>query len=381
MPHVKPDRIPFASPPFDFVFFVRPGITHPVINTPGQLDELLPRLRDAAWLAIDTEADSLHSYPEKLCLVQLSLPGDTVLVDPLAGLALEPFWDILRDRELILHGADYDLRLLYRTAGLVPKSVFDTMLAARVLGIREFGLHHLVASFLGVRLEKGAQKANWSLRPLTPRMTAYALEDSRHLKPLSDALRTRLAEVGRLEWHAQMCAQLIEDSTRPRTTTADDLWRIKGADKLDRRGLGILREGWLWRDREAIASNRPPFFVLAHDTLLGLAIRAAAGMDWEALMPRRYSPRRRAGLEEAIRRGLALPEAALPEPKRHRSHRLTSVQRDRLEDLRRRRDAAAERLALDPSLIASKADLSQLAVDPRAGEGGVLPWQRQLLAD
>ena len=157
---------------------------------------LLPKLQAARWLALDTEADSLHAYPEKLCLIQISIEGADVILDPLARVDFAPACDILRQHELILHGADYDLRLLRKSFGFVPGAIFDTMIAARLLGYREFGLSNLVQKHLGVTLEKGPQKANWGRRPLTPRMEAYARNDTRHLKALSDLLRTQLEDKG-----------------------------------------------------------------------------------------------------------------------------------------------------------------------------------------
>ncbi len=172
-----------------------------MIDTDEQLAAVLPQLRAADWIALDTEADSLHAYPEKLCLIQLSIPAADLLVDPLSSLNLAPILEVLGQHELVLHGADYDLRLLRKSRAFVPSGLFDTMLASRLLGDREFGLTHLVAKYLEVQLEKGPQKANWARRPLTPRMEAYARNDTRYLKPLADILKTQLQEKGRLAWH------------------------------------------------------------------------------------------------------------------------------------------------------------------------------------
>lgn len=349
-----------------------------MIDAAAQLSDLVPRVREAAWFALDTEADSLHSYPEKLCLLQISFPDNTLLVDPLAGLDLADFWKALAGKEIILHGGDYDLRLLFRSAHFVPTKVFDTMIAARLLGIKEFGLNSLLQAFLGLTLEKGSQKANWSMRPLTERMIKYALADAHYLKPLADALRARLQEAGRLPWHAEECAQLIRECAQNRPATPDEDWRIRGADRLDRRGLGVLRELWCWREKEAIASNRPPFFVLAHETMVAIAARAGAGEGVDGLIPRRYSPRRQEGVVDAVRAGLALSEAQLPHRRKHRTHRLSVAQLERLEELRRRRDAAANRHGLDPSLIASKSTLNELARDWDTECARLLPWQREV---
>src|SRR5262245_6641076 len=219
-------------------------------------------VRAAEWVALDTEAASLHAYPEKLCLIQLSLPGVNDLVDPLAALDLSRLLAALRGHELILHGADYDLRLLRRTCGFVPKHIFDTMLAARLLGFSEFSLTSLVNRLLGIHLEKGPQTADWARRPLTERMVAYALNDVRYLKPAADSLRAALEAKGRLDWHWETCARLVQDCSKVRSPDQDQVWRLKGASRLDRRGLVVLRELWRWRDQEAMAANRPPYFLL-----------------------------------------------------------------------------------------------------------------------
>src|SRR6266516_5959467 len=228
----------------NFRFMSRWRSTWPVIDGDDKLALWLPRVRAADWVSLDTEADSLHAYPEKLCLIQISLPGVDQLVDPLASLDLMPLLDALRGRELILHGADYDLRMLRRTYGFVPKAVFDTMLAARLLGFTEFGLTNLVERLLSVRLEKGPQTADWARRPLTDRMIRYARNDTHYLNPLAELLRAQLQEKARLSWHEESCARLIQECARPQPVDPDQVWRVKGADKLDRRGLAVLRELW-----------------------------------------------------------------------------------------------------------------------------------------
>jgi ribonuclease D len=352
-----------------------------MIDTTAELEHFLPALRQTSWVALDTEADSLHSYPEKLCLIQVSIPLREALIDPLAaGLDLAPLWEALRGKELILHGGDYDLRLLHQGHGFVPDQVFDTLNAARLLGRREFGLHHLVKGFLGIELAKGSQKANWSKRPLTPKMIRYALADARYLKPLRDCLRQRLVECGRLEWHAQMCRQLIAHNTRPPTPPARPPWQIRGASRLSPRGLAVLREVWRWRDREAVAANRPPFFVLDHDRLLRIAERAAVNDGFVELIPKRYSSARRRALIRAVEAGMGVPEHRLPQLHRERGRRMSEAQKRRFEELRERRDQQAKRLGLDPTLIASKSTLSAvvLARDPREH---LLPWQADLLLE
>jgi len=351
-----------------------------VIDTDAKLGAWIGQVRTAPWVALDTEADSLHAYPEKLCLLQLSLPGGDYLVDPLAGLDLHPLWAALADRELILHGSDYDLRLLWKHHRFAPRAVFDTMLAARLVGHSRFSLDFLVAHYLGVTLDKGPQKADWARRPLSERMERYARNDTRHLKPLADRLRAELAAKHRLHWHAESCAQLVAECARDGAPEdADQVWRVKGSHALSRPALAVLRELWQWREQEARASNRPPFFVLSHETLTRLAVAATDSQPIAPLLPRRFSDHRRQGLERALARGLAVPPDQQPQPLRHVSRRLTEAQRARLAELEQRRNSHARRLGLDPALIASRATLLELARAGGKSVPGLARWQRELL--
>ena len=348
-----------------------------VIDTDARLAELLPRLRAAAWIALDTEADSLHAYPEKLCLMQISVEGRDVLLDTLTPVDFAPLFKILHNHELILHGSDYDLRLLRKTFSFVPRSIFDTMLAARLLGHAQLGLVNLVHRYLGVTLEKGPQKADWGRRPLTPRMETYARNDTHYLKPLADLLATELKAKGRLEWHRESCARFIADSAIIQAADPDTEWRVKGSHLLDPAGLAVVRELWRWRETEAIAANRPPFFVLMPETMVAVARAAAASQPCEHLLPRRFSPRRREGALAAVQRGLASPNR--PAPLRSHHKRLNPAQMRRYRELERRRDRRAAELEIDPSLLASRATLVLLVADGARPEELLMSWQRHLL--
>src|ERR1043166_2237978 len=208
-----------------------------MIDTEQKLQSFLPTLHEASWVAVDTEADSLHAYPEKVCLIQISTVSGDKIIDPLAGFSIDPLLDALSGHQLLMHGADYDLRLLRNHHESVPSAIFDTMLAARLLGVRRFSLSHLVETYLGVKLEKGPQKANWALRPLTERMERYARNDTHYLKPLADRLREDLRAKGRLAWQEESCAQLVEDCTEQAPADMDSVWRLKGSHLLGRPAL------------------------------------------------------------------------------------------------------------------------------------------------
>ena len=350
-----------------------------VIDTDENLAAYLPIVRAAEWLAVDTEADSLHAYPEKVCLIQISTVAGDRLIDPLAGINLAPLLEALNAHELLMHGADYDLRLLRKHHEFVPGAIFDTMLAARLLGEKQFGLSNLVEKFLGVKLEKGPQKADWARRPLTERMEQYARNDTHYLKPLVDRLRADLHAKGRLTWHQESCARLIAECSQPPAPDLDGVWRVKGSHLLNRPALAVLRELWQWREQEAVAANRPPFFVLSHDLLVEISAAAAAGQIVETLVPRHVSPRRREGLARAVRTGLEVPPDKHPQFVQHFSRRPSESERRRFAEIAKRRDARAAQLNLDPTLIASRAVLNDLAYSWDAHAPELMNWQKELL--
>jgi len=336
-------------------------------------------LQAASWVTVDTEADSLHAYPEKVCLIQISTVAGDELVDPLAGVDINPLLDALTGHELIMHGADYDLRLLCKHHKFVPSAVFDTMLAARLLGLRQFGLSHLVEQYLGVKLEKGAQKANWAMRPLTERMERYARNDTHYLKSLADKLKGELEAKGRLAWHQESCSSLIKECSAEKSEDMDMVWRIKGAHLLGRPALAILRELWQWRETEAITSNKPPFFVLSHQGLVDIAAAAGTKRPIEPLLPKHLSERRRTGILNAIVRGHEVPHEKHPEILRPMGRRPSETEKRRFTELQKKRDAQAAELEIDPTLIASRGMLSELAHDWQKHEGELMEWQRNLL--
>jgi ribonuclease D len=364
------------------VFDICPRFGHfsaGVIDTEEKLAALLPVVRAADWIAVDTEADSLHAYPEKVCLIQISTTAGDRLVDPLADLKIDSLLDALSGHQLIMHGADYDLRLLYKHHAFTPGAIFDTMLAARLLGIRQFGLSALVESILGTKLDKGPQKADWARRPLTERMENYARNDTHFLKPLANRLTADLTEKQRLDWHRESCARLIAECSQPAPDNSDTAWRVKGSHLLNRAGLAVLRELWQWREDEAIAANRPPFFILAHDKLVAIAESAVGNDSVERHFPRHLSPRRREGIAKAVKAAQIRPPDTYPDILRNRTRRPTEAERRRYHELEQRRDAVAHHLGIDATIIASRSVLGDLARDWDKHAPELMKWQRQLL--
>lgn len=327
-------------------------------------------------IAVDTEADSLHCYFEKLCLIQISFNEQDLLVDPLAGLDLQPFFQVLASKRLILHGADYDLRLMRRTGFSEPRAVFDTMIAARLTGHLEFSLAALVKQYFGIELVKGSQKANWARRPLSPQMEAYARNDTHFLISLSGSLEQRLRELDRWEWFEQSCAKAIATAGIDKERDLDSAWRITGSSDLHDRAAAILRALWLWRDSEARAADRPAFHILQNEKLIEAASRLDRG---EPVSFPHFSPSRQRRFAAAAEAALAIPPEEWPRPIRKPRLRPTPDQERFFARLKTRRDATATQLQLDPALIAPKATLEQIAANPDSAASRLMPWQLALL--
>ena len=354
-----------------------------VVASEQRLADLIRQIEAADRVALDTEADSLHSYREKLCLVQISAPSmvaacreDDFIVDPLSSLDLEPLRCVLEPREIVLHAADYDLRMLRRGLNFTASRIFDTVIAARLLGIREFSLGALVKRFFSVELHKHSQKANWALRPLPPRMLKYAADDVHYLLPLAAKLEEELEQVHRRDWFRQSCGRAIELAAAERERTPDDLWRIGGAGALDPRAGAVLRTLWQWREAEAEMADRPPFHILQNHDLLKAAEFFVSGQvpDYK-----HFSARRRQTFREAGEIALQSPQSEWPVMRRRSGSRPSAEMRQRADQLRDRRDKAAERLGLERSFIASRGALEAIAADPARATTLLVPWQRRLV--
>ena len=353
-----------------------PG-TNVVIQTQAALADLAARIAAAERVGVDTEADSMHCYREKVCLVQVGLPGADELVDPLAGVALKPLLDALETTEMVMHGADFDLRMLYRLGLGTPRAVFDTMIAARLTGAAKYGYAALVAEHFGVTLPKGLQTANWALRPLAPRLAEYARNDTHFLLSLAERLDRRLEELGRREWLAQSCRRVVAAARVVRERDPETEWRVKGSYTLGPRASAILRALWYWREDEARSADRPPFHVMSNADLVDAAQRLDRG---ERVLPRALRGPRRARFSRAADDALALDRADWPgRPAGRARLRFTKAQEKHIASLKQQRDRTAKGLAIDADLIAPRAALERIATEGDDGLEALLPWQRSLL--
>lgn len=362
------------------------------VDTAAQLVELIAAFRAEALVAVDTEAASFHRYVDRVYLVQLSTRAVTAVVDPLAVTDLAPVGALLSDPniETVFHDADYDLRILDRDYGFRARRVFDTRIAAQLLGEPAIGLAALLEKYHGVRLSKAHQRADWSRRPLSPEMLAYAADDTRHLPALRDALRERLRARDRLSWAEEEFARAESLRWSGSTNPGEAYRRIKGARTLQPRQLAALRELVAWREALAAQQDKATFRIIGNEPLLAVSRALPRSLDalsaigeLPATLARRHGP----GLLAAVDRALSLPERDLPGraqgPRLRRDPELDA----RVERLKAARNAVARALALDPGVVCGKATLEAIARErPRSREDlaridGVRQWQVEILHD
>src|SRR5688500_13351730 len=344
----------------------------PYLDTAAEVEEFMRSIAHARILALDTEGASFHRFIDRIYLLQLSTTERSAIIDPLGMDAPPRLGAMLEDPsvEIIFHDADYDLRLLHQDYGWHVRNIFDTRIAAQLLGLRAFGLAALLERHFNVKLEKKHQRADWSMRPLTQDMLDYAAQDTRYLIELRNRMRAELETAGRWSW-AEEEFQGLEGARWPAEEVAAFL-RMKGARDLNRRELAVLREIVPWRDSVARELDRATFRVMSNEVLLEVArLTEATRESLGAIkgMPRSLLERRGGELIDAVRRGLAIPDADLPRfPRAPRYERDPDFD-ENVARLRAARDAAAARLDLDPGVLCSRDRLETIArMQPKSVE-------------
>jgi ribonuclease D len=312
---------------------------------------------------------------------------DIFLVDALAPMSLDPLWKKLSSKHLIMHGSDFDLRLLWDFCRFQPKSIFDTMLAAQLLNRPRIGLAALLEDHFGVKLSKDSQKANWSKRPLTQKMLDYAALDVFYLPALRDLLTKDLEKLGRLDWLHQQCRAQIESGKAGFAPPDENDWRIGRSERFRGQGLSVLHAVWHWRQQTAERLDVPPFKVCSNDLLLKLAQAAENGDAEAAILATVHLGRRHdrliGSLTAAVKAGLARDPHTLPRRRgRDPNHvSLTQAEVTRLDRIKDDRDRLAAKLQLDPTLISNRSQLAQIARAPGKLDEILLRWQADLLRD
>lgn len=357
---------------------------HQLITTPQAWQACLKQLQAEESLAIDLEANSMYVYREQVCLIQISIPEQDYIIDPVADLDLSGLGVLIADPaiEKVFHAAEYDLILLKKEYGWELNNLFDTMWAARILGYKRYGLANLLEELYEVKLNKRYQKSNWCKRPLTLPQLAYAQHDTHFLFRLRDHFIAELTAANRLEEAREIFAEQSQVTPNDNQFDPDSFWSINGINDLTNQQQAVLKKLNIYRDKEAQQRNLPLFKVISNKTLLLLAqeeprsfnqLNQIQGMSWGQI--RRYGEQILAAIEAGRN---------APHPKRPKREKRPSDQvLNRYEKLHNWRKNCARRRGVESDVIISRHTLWDIArQNPRTLESlaqieSVGPWRFQ----
>jgi ribonuclease D len=354
------------------------------IDTPDALEswvaESSARMSEAgeSRVCLDTEADSLHHYREKLCLLQVACAGRFALVDPLQIEDVSSLLTLMNQHDVWFHGADYDLTMLRRTYDWSPKRVFDTQIAARLVGMRQFGYAAIVKETLGVELSKASQKADWSRRPLPQNMLEYAVDDVRYLLPAADILLKRLREHDRMAWFEQSCQTLQADVAARSVAPREDPWRVQGSGRLHGKGLALLKSMWEWREGVAEQRDLPCYRVMSNKQMINLSDIFEKGS--QPVPPKGWRPQWKRAFSGLVTQVDEMTPEEWPKRPRKPKGRLSEGQRTRIDQILKVRERAAEELGLEPSLLGSRSTVEGMVANPEQ-PSPLMGWQQAVLAE
>lgn len=341
------------------------------IETAPRLEEMARILAQSAIIGVDLESDSLYHYIEKVCLLQIATESTSYVIDTLALRDLSLLHPLFSNPKIrkIFHGADYDIRSLYRDFRLQVNNLFDTQLACQFLGLQETGLEAVLRSRFQVELNKKYQRGDWSKRPLSPEMVEYAAKDGQYLIPLARELERELEEKGRLAWVEEECKLMTKVRFAP-SSPAPLYLKVKGAGRLDSRSLAVLEVLLKFREAQAKKSDRPPFKVIRNEALLELALKkpsSAEEMEKGKVLTRREIERYGTHLLQGIQRALAIPEKDLQVYHREARPDWPAAVRSRIKALKNWRDQQAKELKVEPGVLMNNLLINTLALkNPRS---------------
>jgi ribonuclease D len=363
------------------------GKVHKIIDTFDALANLVAMIEDDKIIGVDLEADSMYHFKEKVCLIQIASRGINAVIDPLMIQDLSPLKPLFKKAEIqkIFHGADYDVRSLYRDFRITINNLFDTELASRFLGYSETSLEAVLKNKFEVILDKKYQRKDWSKRPLPQDMISYAAKDVRYLLPLAESLSTELENKSRLHWVMEECEYLSK--VRANTNNTDPLYlHFKGAGKLDPRSLAVLESLLQYRRKIAQKKDVPLFRIFSSQTLLELAEIKPLNLkkleNTEILSHRQISMYG-SKIIQTINDAMQIAPKNLPVYPRKKSPKVPLVVAGRVKALKQWRDARAAKLEVDPALVCTKSLIGTIALQkPRKiSDLAAIPelknWQRK----
>ena len=343
-----------------------PSLNFTIIDTKSALAALARRLQKQKMIGVDLEADSLYHFKEKVCLIQIAAEDFNIVIDPLKIKDLSALKPVFKngDVQKIFHGADYDIRSLYRDFKITVNNLFDTQLACRFLGMGETSLEAVLKSRFDVHLNKKYQRKDWSQRPLPQAMISYAAEDACYLIPLAVELESKLVKTDRLAWVLEECEYLSR--VRPASNDSQPLFvSIKGAGKLDPRSLATLDALLQFRKNIAQKKDRPLFKVIQNKALLQLAAERPQNLkqleNTQALSANQIKMYGQ-NIIKAVGTAVKIPSENLPTYPRRKAPSVKPDVGKRVKALRDWRDDQADRLKIDPALLFTNALISTIAV-------------------
>lgn len=356
------------------------------IDRQDALESAIAAVAAQAEIAVDTEADSLHSYFDKVCLIQISIPGEDLIIDPLARVDLASFGAVLQDDAVtkVFHGGDYDLRIMNRDFGFTVRNLIDTSVCAQLLGYEAIGLAALLERHFGVKANKVHQRADWSMRPLTQEMLDYAAMDTHYLTALAAKLREELQALGRWEWALEEFERM--EAIRFRETPDEgEAWRrLKNLAGLDRRALAVVREIFQWRDELARKADRPTFKVLSNESIVELAkARPESLRDLHGLksVSRYHAERYGRDFVRLVQNAMQIPEEELPERNESKPWIRDKALEARIERLKKARDRIARELKIDGSILAPRHVLAAVAASRSLDVPAMREWQKRVAGE
>jgi len=362
------------------------------VNNKKSFMKMLSVLSQANSCAMDTEADSMYHYQEKLSLIQISTGKYHWLIDPLCDLNLKPLWKCKALKNIIFHACDYDLRLLAIFHEFYPEKIYDTSIGAKLLGERQTGLAALVEKYFGVKLSKENQKADWTKRPLPPEMCYYAVQDTIYLDAIKELQSEKLRKLGRMEWFQESCENLLKNLKKQNEnfkTSHKENWRLKGSNVFKPYELQLLRAAWQWRDKEAQKRDCASYRVLNPYLMLNIIKIAAKckGRIEESNLPK--LPRNIKGnllksFLKALNEAASAPASEFPAIITNKAAPRTAINEDLREKLRELRNEKANQLNIESGLLAKQSQLNALANslngdwEEKFNAAEFMDWQREI---
>lgn len=364
-----------------------------LITRSDELRTLVNTLRSAGQFGYDTEFIGEQSYYPRICLIQTATAETVTLIDALASLDLDPFWELLSDDsvEKIVHAGEQDVEPVLRYRGTSPRNIFDTQVAAGFIGERyPSGLTGLIESRIGITLPRGTKFSQWDRRPLSSRQLQYAANDVRYLPLLRTLIGEQLEQLGNTDWALEECIATT-DPARLRTDPADQRLRVRGVEYLDHKQRTTLRALLRWRDEAARTHDVPPRAILKDGVLLELARTSIESVETLAGirgLPRPVRQHWGTTIVDATRAAIAEAVHTDPPPTGP-PWRSSSEVRAKVDELWQLISERAVEHSIDPALVTSKKELGQLVLQAiRSGEGDDLAvsrlgrgWRRELIGD